>query len=110
MMKIREIRMEMPAGDCPACGRHIDDWHVEWLAPPEQGPVFRGQAAIDCPGCGAPILVTRNQNVVGVAPPDVPVRKRSRTQAEKWARARSISLDDYLQQHGSPYRNYGFEP
>src|ERR1700751_2461521 len=108
MMKIRPIRMEMPAGDCPACGRHLDDWHVEWLAPPDQGPVFRGQAAIDCPGCGAPILVTRNQTGIGVAPSDVPVRKRSRTQAEKWARARSVSLDDYFQQDGAQYRNYGF--
>jgi hypothetical protein len=102
--------MVMPAGDCPACGRRIDDWHVEWLAPPDQGPLFRGQTAIDCPECGAPILVTGNQNVVGVAPPDVSVRKRSRAHAEKWARARAISLDDYLQQHGLAYRGYGFEP
>jgi hypothetical protein len=100
----------MPAGDCPACRRHIDDRRVEWLATPDQGPVFRGHAAIDCPECGAPILVTGNHNVVGVPPPDVPVRKRSRTQADKWARARSISLDDYLQQHGLTYRSYGFEP
>jgi DNA-directed RNA polymerase subunit RPC12/RpoP len=100
----------MRAGDCPACGRHIEDWHVEWLAPPNQATVFRGHAAIDCPGCGARILVTRNQNVVGVAPPDVPVRKRSRTQAERWAKAQSISLDDYLLRHGLPYRDYGFEP
>jgi hypothetical protein len=109
-MEIRETRMEMPAGDCPACGRYIDDWHVEWLAPPDQGPVFQGQAAIDCPGCGAPILVTKNQNVVGVAPPGAPAMKRSHTQAEKWAKARSISLDDYFQQNGSRYKDYEFEP
>jgi hypothetical protein len=72
--------------------------------------VFRCQAAIDCPGCGAAILVTKNQNVVGVAPPDAPVLKRSRTQAEKWAKARSINLDDCFQQNGSPYENYEFEP
>jgi DNA-directed RNA polymerase subunit RPC12/RpoP len=102
--------MEMPAGDCPACGSYIKDWHVEWLAPPNQGPVFRGQAAIECPDCGAPILVTKNQNVVGVAPPGTPVMKRSRTQAEKWAKARSISLDDYLQQNGSQYKDHEFEP
>jgi hypothetical protein len=72
--------------------------------------VFQGQAAIDCPGCGAAILVTRNQNVVGVAPPDAPVMKRSRTQAEKGAKARSISLDDDFQQNGSQYKDYELEP
>jgi hypothetical protein len=51
-----------------------------------------------------------NQNVVGVAPPGTPARKRSRTQAEKWAKARSISLDDDFRQDGSQYKDYEFEP
>jgi hypothetical protein len=62
---------------------------------------------VDCPGCGAPIIITQNQHVVGVAPPGQGV-KRSRAQAEKWADSRSINLDDYLR--GSPYKSYEFEP
>jgi hypothetical protein len=103
--------MRMPAGDCPACRQRIEDWHVEWLAPPDQGRVFRGHAGIDCPACGASILIIHNRDVIGIAPPYQPTAKRSRQQAEKWAQARSISLEDYLQtSSGSPYRNYDFDP
>jgi endogenous inhibitor of DNA gyrase (YacG/DUF329 family) len=106
-MRLRDILMQMPRGDCPSCGRPIDDWHVEWVAPPNQGPVFRGEVGVDCPGCGVPIIITQNQHVIGVAPPGKGV-KRSRAQAEKWADSRSINLDDYLR--GSQYQNYEFEP
>jgi hypothetical protein len=106
-MRLRDILTRMPRGDCPSCGRPIDDWHVEWVAPPDQGRVFRGEAGVDCPACDVPIIITRNQHVVGVTPSGKGV-KRSRAQAEKWADARSINLDDYLR--GSPYKSYEFEP
>ena len=46
--------------------------------------------------------------MAGVAPPNAPVMKWSRTQAEKWAKARSISLDGYFQQNGSRYKDKAF--
>ena len=73
----------------------------------EANGVGRFHVDLDCPACGAPILVTRNQHVAGVAPPGKGV-KRSRAQAERWADSRPINLDDYL--NGSQYQDYEFEP
>ena len=97
----------------PGCGEHVSDWHVEWLAPPNRGPVFRGEAGIDCPCCGESILIRENSTIVGVTPPGMPTVKRSRLQAEKWTSRQMVPLplDDYLQTpDGSQYRNYHFEP
>jgi hypothetical protein len=38
--------MNTPGGKCPDCGVDID-WHTEWVA--EQGLVYQGKAALDCP-------------------------------------------------------------
>ena len=76
----------MPGGKCPGCGEHVGDWHVEWLAPPTRGPVFRGESGIDCPCCGASILIRENSTIVGVAPTGMPMAKRSRAQAENVGR------------------------
>jgi hypothetical protein len=110
-MKPRQAHILMPAGDCPSCGQRIEDWHVEWLALPDQGPVFRGQAGIDCPLCGASVLIVYNKDVIGIAQAGQPTVRRSRKQAEKWAQTRSISLEDYLQtRSGSQYQDYALEP
>jgi hypothetical protein len=112
-MKSRGNRMEMPGGKCPGCDEHVSDWHVEWLDPSNRGPVFRGETGIDCPCCGASILIRENRTIVGVAPTGMPTAKRSRAQAEKWTsrQMNPLPLDDYLQTpDGSQYKNYRFEP
>ncbi len=112
-MTSRSIPMAMPGGSCPGRGEHVGDWHVEWLAPPSGGPVFRGEAGIDCPCCGASIWIRENCPIVGVAPTGTPTARRSRAQAEKWSSRQMIPLplDDFLQTpDGSQYKNYQFEP
>ena len=112
-MKLRGNLMEMPGGNCPGCGEHVSDWHVEWLAPPSRGPVFRGEAGIDCPCCGVSILIRENSRIVGVAPTGMPTARRSRLRAEKWTsrQMNPLPLDDFLQTlDGSQYKNYDFEP
>ncbi len=108
-MKLRSILMETPGGKCPGCGADID-WHADWVA--EHKLIYQGRAAIDCPLCGAAVLMPGYVNF-SIAPDTVPVLRRSLTRAHKWAggHVTPMKLDDYLQTPtGLPYKNYKFEP
>jgi hypothetical protein len=96
----------------PACGVEIHDWHTEWLTPEHRGLVFLGKAGTDCPVCGSSILIP-GEAVVGLAPDTLPMFKRSRSQADKWAfwNTGSPAIDAYLKTlEGSQYASYSFEP
>lgn len=100
-----------PRKPCPnsACGVLIYDWHAEWISKKNRGLVFNGQAGVDCPRCGAFILIPGDV-VSGVAPDTLPVVKRSRTQANDWAKYVSTTLDAYFKTlEGSQYADYLFE-
>jgi hypothetical protein len=95
----------------PSCGELIHDWHTEWLVKQHRVLVFNGKAATDCPVCRSPILIP-GEVVLGLAPDTVPLLRRSRSQADKWAywSAGSASVDAYLETlEGSQYAGYHFE-
>lgn len=95
----------------PACGVMIHDGHTEWLTPAHRGLVFNRQAATDCPVCGASVLIP-GEVVSGLAPDTLPLVKRSRSQADKWAywSTGSPTVDAYLNTlEGSQYAGYPFE-
>jgi hypothetical protein len=93
----------------PACGELIHDWHAEWISKKNRTLVFMGQAGVDCPECGASILIPGDV-VSGIAPDTLPRVKRSRAQASNWAAYASTTLDAYLKTlEGSQYTNYQFE-
>lgn len=115
MMKLAKVyfRVAMPPRKpCPnsACGELIYDWHTEWISKRDRGLVFNGQAGVDCPNCGASILIPGDV-VRAVAPDTLPLIKRSLAQADAWARYASTTLDAYLKTlEGSQYANYQFGP
>jgi hypothetical protein len=95
----------------PACGEVIHDWHTEWLTREHRGLVFNGQAGIDCPLCGSSVSIP-SEEVIGLAPDTVPMFRRSREQANKWAfwSLGSPTIDAYLKTlEGSQYASYQFE-
>jgi hypothetical protein len=72
--------------------------------------VDKGQAGVDCPECGAFILIPGHV-VTGVAADTAKMVKRSRKKAESWTAWAGWSLEDYLKTtEGSQYVNYDFEP
>jgi hypothetical protein len=94
----------------PACGRLVHDWHAEWLSDENRALVDKGQAGVDCPECGAFILIPGHV-VTGVAADTAKMVKRSRKKAESWTAWAGWSLEDYLKTtEGSQYVNYDFEP
>jgi len=115
-MKLQRILMEAPGRQkCPNCKIQIEDWHTEWiLGDTSKKLVFRGEAGIDCPLCGASILIPRYDKVTTTAPSDKPTIRRSMSQVKDWAtkaQVTAIDLTDYFQTPaGSQYRNYNFEP
>lgn len=93
----------------PDCGKLVHDWHAEWLTDEDRALLDRGQAGVDCPECGAFILIP-NHVVTGVAADTVKQVRRSRKKAEAWAQWAAGALGNYLTTiEGSQYANYDFE-
>src|SRR5579883_1335907 len=72
----------------PDCGKLIQDWHTEWMTDDDRALVNSGQAGVDCPECGAFIMIPHHV-VTGVAPDTAKRAKRSRKKAEAWAKTLS---------------------
>jgi hypothetical protein len=88
----------------------IHDWHSEWMTDESRALVDGGHAGVDCPECGASIMIPKHI-VTGVAPDTFKRAKRSRRKAEEWAKWATGSLEDYLKtEPGAQYANYVFEP
>ena len=104
----------LPGGMCPNpnCGQNIGDWHTEWLLPPDRYKLDQGQAALDCPACGAWVMIPGG-TVGGLAPAGTPRVTRKRSQLNKWAihsQVTPIDLDAYFQTpNGSLYQNDDFD-
>lgn len=115
IVKLKSIIMErrMPPGTCKSCNLPIGDWHTEWLTTKDQGLLFRGEAGIDCPNCGASIMIP-GAAVGGTAPSDKPMVRRSWQRVQFWAthaQTTPIDLSTYFQSPaGSLYKNYRFDP
>jgi hypothetical protein len=115
IVKLRSIIMErrMPPGTCKSCNLPIGDWHTEWLTTKDQRLLFRGEAGIDCPNCGASIMIP-GAVVGGIAPSDKPMVRRSWQRVQFWAthaQTTPIDLNTYFQSPaGSLYKNYRFDP
>ena len=104
----------LPGGRCPNpnCGQDIGDWHTEWLLPPDRYKLDQGQAAVDCPVCGAWVMIPGGA-VGGLAPAGHPRVTRKRSQLNKWAihsQVTPIDLDAYFHTpNGSLYQGYDFD-
>ncbi len=93
----------------PACGELIHDWHTEWMTDENRALVDSNQAGVDCPECGAFIMIPHHV-VTGVAPDTAKQAKRSRKKAEEWAKWAAGSLENDLKTDpGAQYANYEFE-
>ena len=74
--------------------------------------LFRRLAAADCPheDCGGGVELYSTKDEVPASDPALPVLRRSRGQAVRWAGGGS-ALEDYLRYvtAGRPYADYPFE-
>jgi hypothetical protein len=92
-------RVAMPHFEsCPHCHREVVDWFFEWYPADERKEIAEGRSAMDCPWCLKGVTLSRlkiNQNPSRLA---VPVLKRSRNEAEKWAHLLGyIDLEDFFE-------------
>jgi hypothetical protein len=94
----------------PACRVLIYDWHAEWMTDENRALVNNDQAGVDCPECGAFVMIPHHV-VTRVAPENVRQARRSMKKAEQWAQWAGTSLENYLKtEPGSQYAQYEFEP
>ncbi len=95
---------------CPACGFLLPDWHWEWHSTEDYLRIYRGDAGMECPLCGAVVMHTSAAVPLTQPPAASQVQrvKRDVTKAAYWARnASNTTLERYLgTPEGRPYANY----
>ena len=101
-----------PNEPCPHCGQLILDWHNEWYEGQQRRAMYGGQAVMDCPLCGQPVLWFESRDILAPpAPAQVPVYRRSVLLAAQWVPVREatcVNLAGYLTSHpaGQQYSGY----
>lgn len=88
------------------------DWHNKFYEGEQRRAIYRGQAAMDCPLCGQPVLWFESSELaVPAAEVQLPVFRRLASIAAQWVPIREaafVNLAGYVANHtaGQQYNAY----